>query len=405
MPILVPGGENGAADHPDSDNGVSLSESDSCTNDSSSSDSDSELSSCDDDSGIDDYPLPDPRWGRATNVVEFNTVSDYEKFVGLLQPLVQQQLVDHPYNTVGSFVRFYDSFKKQTRLSLSEFFRRYAPPITAEHHTCVGLSLDLLDRLKKSGLYSEFPQLRDNAFLASCEEEYNENVAEYATGSSPDVDIAFKEHVVVAFKIDICGRNGVAILDSGYHVARVITVMGDGCYPHTGWFVQTKTSKVTKQYNYQLLGNGKYVVWQVREIRDGTVKQVDPSIIYVHRKFMNCIDLVERRNLVYGFRVWVVRNESGILQAGLYFPLKLDGAFTLFYQNEVGEREECKIPFRYFQSDSYSNNNYEHAIHLCESQMQKYTSQLRELLSKISFIINDEEFLRDVLGINSIIEA
>lgn len=403
MPFLVPGGETGAANPPDSDNGINLTESDSCATDSSSSESES--SSSEDDSGVDDYPLPAPQWGRATKVVSFSTIKEYERFVGLLQQLVQQQLVDHPYNTVGSFVRFYDSFKKQKRFSLLEFFKRYSPPITAEHHTCVGLSLDLLDRFKKSSLYQEFPQLMNNAFLASCEEEYNESIVEYASNSSPDQDIAFKEHVVVAIKIDICGRFGVAILDSGYHVARVVTVMADGCYPHTGWFVQTTTGKVVKQYNYQLLGNGKYVVWQVREVRNGSVKSVDPSIIYTHRKFLNCIDLVERRNLVYGFKVWVVRNESGSLQAGLYFALKQDGAFTLFFLNDVGEREECKIPFRYFQFASYSNSNYERAICLCESQMKKYTSRLRELLTKISCIINDEEFLHSVLEINSIIET
>jgi len=384
-----------------------LSESDSCTSDSSSSDgdSDSDASSFEDDSGVDDYPLPDPQWGRAAGVVEFSTLKEYEKFVGLLQPLVQQQLVDHPYNTVGSFVRFYDSFKKQSSLPLAEFFRVYAPPITPEHHTCVGLSLDLVDRIKASALYREFPALKDNMFLASCEEEYDENINEYSTCSSPDVEVAFKEHVVVAAKVRVGGRFGVVLLDSGYHVARVVTVMEDAAYPHTGWFVQTKSAKQTKQYNYQLLGNGKYVVWQVRETRNGVTRSVDPSIIYVHRKFINSVDLVERRNLVYGFRVWVVRDESGDLPAGLYFSLKADGAFTLFYENESGEREECKIPFRYFQSASYSNNNYEHSIHLCESRMKKWTSHLRELLLKISAILADEEFMHGILQVNSIIET
>lgn len=37
--------------------------------------------------------------------MDFDALEEYEKFVGLLQLTVQRQLIDHPYNTVGSFVR------------------------------------------------------------------------------------------------------------------------------------------------------------------------------------------------------------------------------------------------------------------------------------------------------------
>lgn len=39
---------------------------------------------------------------------------------------------------------------------------------------------------------------------------------------------------MVAMQIEINGRGGVILLDPGYQVGRVITVMIDQQYPHTG---------------------------------------------------------------------------------------------------------------------------------------------------------------------------
>ena len=46
-----------------------------------------------------------------------------------------------------------------------------------------------------------------------------------------------KEHVLVALRVEVAGRPGVLLLDPGYHVARVVTVMSDGLYPNTGEFI------------------------------------------------------------------------------------------------------------------------------------------------------------------------
>jgi hypothetical protein len=43
-----------------------------------------------------------------------------------------------------------------------------------------------------------------------------------------------KEHVLVAMHVEVAGRPGTLLLDPGYHIARVITVMADNQYPHTG---------------------------------------------------------------------------------------------------------------------------------------------------------------------------
>jgi len=52
--------------------------------------------------------------------------------------------------------------------------------------------------------------------------------------TEPSVMSSEKEHVLVAMKLEIGGRRGILLLDPGYHVARVVTVMRDTKYPHTG---------------------------------------------------------------------------------------------------------------------------------------------------------------------------
>lgn len=47
-------------------------------------------------------------------------------------------------------------------------------------------------------------------------------------------NIVEKEHVLLALKFEISGRSGVLLCDPGYHVGRVVTVMYDTIYPHTG---------------------------------------------------------------------------------------------------------------------------------------------------------------------------
>ena len=111
-----------------------------------------------------------------------------------------------------------------------KFYKSYRPPITAEHHTCVGLGLELIKNL--SSLEERFPGLTSRLYLASCEESV-EDVISY-TSELPDPLDSDKEHVMVALKIKIAGRSGILLLDPGYHIGRVITIMKDGQYPHTG---------------------------------------------------------------------------------------------------------------------------------------------------------------------------
>lgn len=60
---------------------------------------------------------------------------------------------------------------------------------------------------------------------------------EYISNDYPDPWVSDKEHVMVAMQIEINGRAGVLLLDPGYQVGRVITVMIDQQYPHTGKYI------------------------------------------------------------------------------------------------------------------------------------------------------------------------
>lgn len=42
---------------------------------------------------------------------------------------------------------------------------------------------------------------------------------------------------MVAMQIEIDGRTGVVLLDPGYQIGRVVTVMIDQQYPHTGKYI------------------------------------------------------------------------------------------------------------------------------------------------------------------------
>ena len=107
--------------------------------------------------------------------------------------------------------------------------------IVSGQFTCVGLSLELLRRLQVLDKY--FPGLSKCSFLVSCEENVNKN-RKYQKCSRNNFNdfghVMDKEHTMVAINIMIGDRFGILLCDPGYHVARVVTVMCDELYPHTG---------------------------------------------------------------------------------------------------------------------------------------------------------------------------
>uniref|UniRef100_A0A6P7HHL2 Uncharacterized protein LOC114348870 n=1 Tax=Diabrotica virgifera virgifera TaxID=50390 RepID=A0A6P7HHL2_DIAVI len=113
---------------------------------------------------------------------------------------------------------------------------RYSPPITSEHHTCVGLAFELWNRLRLN-LDSKYPGIGNHICVVSCEEEIDSPIVYTNAFRYDPTSLPYrleKEHVMMCLKVEFSGRTAVMLCDPGYHVARVVTVMSDGAYPHTG---------------------------------------------------------------------------------------------------------------------------------------------------------------------------
>ncbi|KAL1139294.1 hypothetical protein AAG570_006280, partial [Ranatra chinensis] len=296
--------------------------------------------------------LPQPVWSPlAPKTIELKSVEHYEELALTIELTVQQLLRDHTYNTVGNFLRFYKEYRGSDEWDLKRFLRQYRPIITDGHHTCVGLGLEAIERLHQ--LEARWSQLAGALQLVSCEEAVEDTTAYTASPYPPSHIETEKEHVLVCAHISVAGRRGVLLLDPGYHVARVITVMEDGLYPHSGWFTQTDEGTVKKEYMYAFGKNKDYVVWEVAETR-GHAKKAYVSLIYVARAFFSAVDVTERRNLVYDFRSWLGRDTKGQITAGIYFSIPdgiaLDGhMFTLLYTDPLSSvKHRLKLNFSSF---------------------------------------------------------
>ncbi|XP_077294383.1 uncharacterized protein LOC143916951 [Arctopsyche grandis] len=280
------------------------------------------------------------------------------------------------------------------RPPLPAFFRRYRPVLRPRRHTCVGLGLELLRRL---------PVPPSAAFLVSCEESIDDIRYYLSDGTGPEAmaDTVEKEHVLVAMPIEVEGRRGLTLCDPGYHVARVVTVMQDRCYPHTGWFTQTEDPHCKKEYNYSFnINNPDYVEWAERSTRGNNVKY-QTSLIYVGRPFCNAIDVTERRNLVYNFRSLLARDQKGRLVAGIYFPVVLkDAAFTIFYEDKSG-KQRIKYMFSMFHDLNSVPNIVLEQIVMCNSQMNYEDGELLSLIVKIAETMADTSFISQILSINN----
>lgn len=291
--------------------------------------------------------------------------------------------------------------------SLEKFYRKYQPLITKEHYTCVGLGFELLHRLK--GLNNRFPGIASGLYLVSCEETIID-IANYV-GGPPAADSGEKEHVLVCLRIEINGRRGVMLLDPGYHVARVITVMADKLYPHTGWFTQSNEPTCKKEYNYCLCANDpNYVEWHERKTRRPGALEMQVALIYVARPYLTAIDVTERRNLVYNHRSLLARDTKGHVTAGIYFPVVLDmnntQTFTIFYQTGDGKKR-VKMGFnKFYGSSKISPNSEEMEIIVeCARQLDVSQDKLEDILSDLATVMSDSSFVAQLLAIDETINT
>lgn len=183
-----------------------------------------------------DHPLPPPRWGAPRPALHLSLVQ-YEELVSKAEALLNRLVVSENYDSVNNFLSLYDAYMASPDQTLAEYFPKYNPPIRAHKNTCVGLGMEVMKRLKS--LEADFPGITKSMMLVSCDENI-QDLKDYATsfpGPQGFLIETEKDHVMVAIHVKVAGRPGLFLSDLGYHISRVVTVMADRCYPHTGMFL------------------------------------------------------------------------------------------------------------------------------------------------------------------------
>lgn len=305
-------------------------------------------------------PLPMPSWSsddRPTLVVD--TLWRYEEMVAVMETVLHQMLEETHYDTVHNYVDFYAAFRAKRMKNLRKFFQKYTPPVNRRHHMCVSLAMEIVTRLATIA-----PVFGDHLYLVSCEEAvdetsvYIENCFKYREITATTAKFtAEKEHALVAMKVRVAGREGMIVLDPGYHVARAVTIMQDHQYPHTGWFVQSEEGAVKREYAYTFSAHSvNFVEWSERVTR-GSQETHEKSLVFVGKQYRTAIDVTVRRNLVYNFRSLLSRTAKGKVSAGIYFPVIekcADAHVTLFYEDANGGQVKIKQKFGVFMPDEVS---------------------------------------------------
>ncbi|KAF5270627.1 hypothetical protein FQA39_LY01365 [Lamprigera yunnana] len=350
---------------------------------------------------LDNHPLPLPVWAsQAKDVLKFDSVWQYEHFATQVELQIQQLLEGHNYNTIGNFLALYQDFKQSGCYNLLDFLRTYLPPITPLHHTCVGLAVELWTKLLR--LNENFPGLTNYLYLVSCEENI-ETVDEYASlGDQLQTVVTSleKEHVLLALRFEIAGRCGVLLCDPGYHVGRVITVMTDQLYPHTGPFVQSQEAYSQKEYNYVFSSNMAFVQWTEVITKANGVKTQDVALIYISKPYLTAVDVTERRNLVYNFRSLLSRSSKGVLKAGIYFKIKENyDEFTIFYQ-DANLKKRLKYNFGMFLHPERIEESTRKAVSECSIQLNLSEGALESILTSLASILCDQNYVKQLLEIN-----
>ncbi|XP_071038922.1 uncharacterized protein [Parasteatoda tepidariorum] len=245
-----------------------------------------------------------------------------------------------------------------------------------------------------------YPELKSSLFLASCEEMIVD-VDSYVRCTPSSLNCSVKEHVLVVVRIMVEEREGYILLDPGYHVNIPVVVMADGLYPNTGWFLSSETAKSKKEYCYEVDEGRNYLKWSVKDTRNGKVNSWT-NLIYVGQKFLSAIDVAEKRNIVFNFRTIVSRDNKQPV-AGLYCNLEGEEKFTFFYNNQLCQRQDVKIPFEYFQG-CRENNHFEFAISACAAQIGYNDSLLSEMINRVIEAYFNIDFMPFVRLINNKID-
>ncbi|KAJ8981901.1 hypothetical protein NQ317_007293 [Molorchus minor] len=350
------------------------------------------------------HPLPLPRWASApVRPLRLADLREYEELASEIEMHLRRVLEEHNYDTVVNWMKFYERFKGSACDSVLEFFHMYSPPITPEHYTCVGLALELWNRLSIQ-LEAKYPGIGDHLCLVSCEEDIVSTPV-YTAALSDRLDSASytleKEHVLMCLNVEFSGRSGTLLCDPGYHVSRVVNVMADKAYPNTGWFIQSEESGIRKEYNYTLSSNNDdFVEWKERTTRNGEQENFT-GLIYIGRPYLTAVDVTERRNLAYNFRSLLSRDQKGHLIAGIYFKVfQNSDEFTIFYQ-DMG-KQRIKMSFSAFLRPKVKDDLLK-KLSICNEQLNLPKNKLLDIVRTSGQILKDGSYLRQILEIEGCI--
>lgn len=358
-----------------------------------------------------DSPLPLPMWSakRAEPYV-VDKVWQYEDLVALIETKLQRMLEETHYNTANNFVDFYKAYRGANSATtspdrdLKAHFQNYVIPINRRHHMCVSLAMEIVSRIAEL-----HPHLAKHFFLVSCEEAVEEAEAYVHMCEEKDIEHAGpgleKEHAMVAMKVEIAGREGVMVLDPGYHVARAVTVMMDQHYPHTGWFTQSDEPHCKREYSYVLSHHSaNFITWTERMTRPGKQQQFEMSLIYIDQPYRTAIDVTVRRNLVYNFRSLLSRDAKGRVCAGIYFPVvpnPADAQVTLFYDSVNDTQVKQKFKFSLFKDPQKIPENVLAHLENLAPQLRMEQNELATLMGDLADSVLDGDFVKQVLEINN----
>lgn len=353
-----------------------------------------------------DSPLPLPKWSaKPAEPYIVDKVWQYEDLIGLIETKLQRMLEETHYDTANNFVDFHKAYRSSHSAcpDLKTHFQNYTIPINRRHHMCVSLGMEIVSRLAE-----QHPKLAKHLYLVSCEEAVEESEAYIQHCQEKGIEQAGpsleKEHALVAMRIAVGGREGVLILDPGYHVARAVTVMKDQCYPHTGWFTQSDEPHCKREYCYVLSHhNTNFITWTERVTRANKQQQYEMSLVYIERPYRTAIDVTVRRNLVYNFRSMLSRDAKGRVCAGLYFPVVLnpaDAQVTLFYDSINDTQVKQKFKFALFKDPQKIPENILAHLENLAPQLRMEHSEVVTLMVDLADSVHDVDFVKQVLEIN-----
>lgn len=357
-------------------------------------------------------PLPIATWSKEPKApLVIDKIYAYEDMVAFIETTLQHMIQETHYDTVNNFIDFYQSFKnsRSKNLSLKEFFQRYSPPVNRQNHMCVSLGMEIVSRVALLR-----PDIAKHFYLVSCEEAVEDTISYIEHCERTNIESAArsleKEHALVAMKIIVAGREGMLILDPGYHVARVVTVMKDQNYPHTGIFVQSDEIGCKREYWYTFSHNSdEFISWHERTTRNGQQKY-EVSLIYAGRPYRSALDVTVRRNLVYEFRSLLSRDAKGRVFAGIYFPVlanTADANVTIFYDEGGINNKIFKLKTKFTAFKDINNIPDSLMCHLTilAPQLRIELSTLINTLKMCADIVADSDFVTEMLEINDVISV